>query len=249
MESCLYLYVDLAFSDCCLFHVRLHMNSVATERSIDELVAYHPPKSVGHGHHSRVRDARKAWASTQRFLEAHADAQLAEPLNVTIWGPNEWTEKAVAEATIAEATEVFGALPTVSGIFYNWELPRNNLDQALEFAFADETRPKQQLGPVSLRIWYAIEWKTLHPPARSATSPYSRGSKLGVSIGSRKVFLQPTFLFALPCHSARLKKLLVEMEADLPFIMREDYFQRVVPKKDGNGEKLVKLHKGWRSAT
>jgi hypothetical protein len=225
------------------------MNTMVTEQSADEFVAYYPPKSVGHGHHSRDRDPRKAWALTQKFLEAHAFADLAEPLKLTIWGPNnKWTDKTVSEDTIAEATQTFRAPPAVSGIFYSWELPETILLQALEFAFADDERPKQSLGPVSLYISYGIEWKTLKPPVRDKPRLYRHGSKLGVSVGGRKVFLQPTFLFGLPFQAPKLRRILTEIEGDLPFTMRDDFFQRVVPKKSGNGEKLVKLHKGWRSA-
>jgi len=225
------------------------MASVATHEQLDELVAYFPPKSVGHGHGSRIRDARKVWRATQQFLEIHAHAELTEPLKLTVWGASEWTDKAVSEEALEEATTLFKSAPKVSGIFSNWELPRSALSDAIEFAFRDEQRAKQSIGPVALYLSYRIEWKALPPPVRRKGEHYFHGTKLGVSIGGRKMFFQPTFLFPLPFQSTRLHRILAQLEQDLPFKFRDDFFQRVVPKKSGEGDKLVKLPKGWRSAT
>lgn len=110
--------------------------------------------------------------------------------------------------------------------------------------------PEQQLGPVGLSFWYSYEWKSLPPVPRGAdSSHFARGCHLGVSIGARKCFIQPTFLFSLPSSSQELIRFLSELEPDLPFTPKDEYFYRVVPKKSGTGERLVKLHRGWRSAT
>jgi len=215
-----------------------------------EFVAYHPPKSVSHGHGSRARNAKRAWAATEEFISKHTNATLGPALRVTVWGPSEWTDAAVCEKAIDEGILAFGSSPTVSGIFNVWELPNASLPQALEFAFKDEERPKQQLGPVGLSFWYSFEWKSLPPVSRGAdSSHFARGCHLGVSVGARKCFIQPTFLFSLPSSSPELVRFLSELEPDLPFIPNDEYFCRVVPKKSGKGEKLVKLHRGWRSAT
>ncbi|MCC9598886.1 MULTISPECIES: hypothetical protein [unclassified Rubrivivax] len=215
-----------------------------------EFVAYHPPKSVSHGHGSRARNARRAWAATEEFIFKHTQANLSPTLRVKVWGPSEYTDATVFERAIEEGIVAFGSSPTVSGIFSVWELTNANLPQALEFAFKDEERPKQQLGPVDLYVSYSFEWKSLPPVPRGPdSSHFARGCRIGVSIGSRRCFIQPTFLFSLPSSSPELIHFLSELEPDLPFVPKDEYFCRVVPKKSDGGEKLVKLHRGWRSAT
>ena len=212
-----------------------------------EFVAYHPPKTVSHGHGAKARNAKKAWVATQEFLSKHTNAILSPILKVTVWGSSEWTDTAVCEQTIAEGTVAFGCPPEVSGMFNVWELPNSCLSEALAFAFKDDERPKQQLGPVSLSIWYSFEWKTLPPVPRGAESTFRRSCRLGVSIGGRKCFIQPTFLFSLPFDSPELIGFLSGLDADLPFVPKDEYFYRVASKKSGNGEKLIKLSRGWRN--
>ena len=175
------------------FHVRPHRDCYPMNR----LLAYHPPKSVSHGHGSKARNALKAWSATQDFLTHHVLAELSPHLKLTVWGENQWNDNAVTEATVQEASAAFGPSSNVSGIFHNWELPASMLDTALEFAFADSERPKQTLGPVSLHFSYSLTWKALPTPSpRSSGQLFQRGCCLGVSIGGRKVFFNRLFCSA-----------------------------------------------------
>ncbi len=168
---------------------------------------------------------------------------------MTIWGPSQWTEAAVVEATRAEAAKKFGPATTISGEFYNWDLPTAKLDEALDFAFEDESRPKQSLGPVRLYMSYSIAWKSLPNPATDTHGEhFASGSFLGLSVGGRKLFLQPTFLFEASDRDSLFIAQLSLLEQAMPFTPKDTNYYRVEPKKGGNGEKLVKLPAGWQSA-
>lgn len=211
-------------------------------------IAYHPPKSVSHGHGPRARSARKAWDATLAFLELNTVSELRSPLKLTIWGPSEWTDRAVVEAARADAARLFGAPTSISGEFHNWELPTERMSEALEFAFRDEERPKQSLGPVSLYVSYTFSWKTMPNLTFKPTEHFGRGNWLGVSIGGRRVFLQPTFLFGASDRDREFTTKLKALELTMPFVPKETYYYRLEAKKSGAGEKLVKLRAGWRDA-
>lgn len=212
-----------------------------------KLIAYHPPKSVSHGHGPRVRNSRKAWQAIQEFLVEHTIAELRSPLKLMSWGASQWTDAAVVEAVRAEATEVFGAPTRISGESCNWELPIENIAKALEFAFADETRPKQAIGPVSLHIWYSLSWKNM-PNPKEPSEHFGRGNLLGISVGCRRVFIQPMFLFGASDQDSNFLARLKRLESSMPFAPKDDYYYRLEPKKSGAGEKMVKLHRGWKDA-
>lgn len=207
------------------------------------VIAYHLPKSASHGHGPRARDNRKAWSAIQDFLAAHTISELRSPLKLMSWGASQWTDSALVEAVRAEATEMFGAPTSISGEFFNWELPVARLPDALEFALADATRPKQALGPVGLHVSYSFRWRNLpNPPPPK--EHFGRGNWLGVSLGGRRVFIQPTFLFASSERDFITQ--LKQLESAMPFAPKDDYYYRLEPKKSSVGEKLVKLHRGWK---
>jgi hypothetical protein len=170
-------------------------------------------------------------------------------LKLTVFGPSQWTDHAIVIATRNEAVEQFGPATGISGDFYNWELPVERLSEALEFAFADEGRPKQMLGPVILHLWYSFSWLNM-PTATPAVSREHFGGKnsLGVSIGGRRMFIQPSFSFAASDRDPSFIADLLVLEAAMPFAPDDRYYYRVEAKKSGKGRKLVKLQKGWKSA-
>ena len=218
----------------------------------DEFVVYQPPKSVGYGHGSKSRNARKAWWATEEFLSKHANAVNGPEIRLRVWEPSERTDAVISQQTMAEAIDTFG--PPSSGDINEWKLPAAQLTQALDFAFRDEERPKQLSGPVALHFWYRFDWKHLLPvtrgiDARFLVLPPNFRCLLLISIGGRKFFAQPTFLFSLPSTSPKLARFLSELEPDLPFSLKDEYFYRVVPMRPGKKDRLFKLHQGWRHAT
>ena len=208
----------------------------------NEFVVYHPPKSIGFGHHSRIRDGRKSLQFAQKFLTRNTIFNLASTIKLTVQAPSQWTNQVVSEQTVKDAIGIFGQ-PKHSSY---WEFSSSLLPEALEFAFADEQRPKQALGPVLISFSYQFEWE--QAPARSNDFNkrfYNKGSTLGILIGSRKFFLQPTFIFPWVYDTQELHEFLIGLEPELPFRFRDDYFKRVVPTKDGKSERLLKLPKSW----
>lgn len=167
-------------------------------------------------------------------------------MKLSLWGPSQWTDPAVVESVRSEAARLFGQPTGNAGEFNNWELPIERIDEALEFALADEARPKQALGPVRLFVSYSFAWRALPNPPEP-TQHFGRGSWLGVSVGGRKVFIQPTFLFGASEQDREFVANLKSLELAMPFVPKESYYYRVEKKRSGEGEKLVKLHTGWQS--
>ncbi len=206
-------------------------------------IEYAAPKSAAFGHAPRFRNPRKAWEATQTFLRDRTVADLSAPLNLSLSGPSQWTDDAVVQATRAEATRTFGPATRISGEFFSWDLPVASLPEALEFAFADEQRPKQSVGPVHLYLSYTFRWNFMPNP--QSLRPANR---LGVMLGARRMFLQPNFVFEASDSDVDFISRLRELEAAMPFAPKDNYYYRVEPKKSGRGQKLVKLHKGWMVA-
>jgi hypothetical protein len=209
----------------------------------EEVVVYHPPKSVSHAHGSRVRGARRVWTAIQHFLENHTEYRLSPTATVTCHGPDKYTDGAVANQSATETTTLLGIEPNVSGVFRTWPVVSDQLPAVLEFAFGWERYPKQQIDPLSFYCSYNFNWRGL-----PSSQVESFESKLGICIWGRKVILQPTFVFSLPAASPELRRFLSSIESDLPFKMRDDFFRAIVPKVNGKGEKDIKLKKGWLNA-
>lgn len=72
---------------------------------------------------------------------------------------------------------------------------------------------------------------------------------LAAMVGARRLFLQPTFIFEATDADVDFIARLTELEAVMPFVPNDTYYYRVEPKKSGRGQKLVKLHKGWKNVT
>ena len=211
-------------------------------------VVYAPPKSAAHGHGSRARSAGKAWSAVQAFLSEHTIAQLQSPLKLTVFGPNQWNDLGVAQATIDEAVNTFGAPSSISGMSHDWELPTSRLAEALEFALADDRRPKQALGPTTLYVAYRFVWRDLpFGPTLADAGHDLQKCLLAVSVGGRRVFLQPAFRFATSLDDKSFREELSALESDMPFTPRDDFYYVVEPKKSGRGYKMRKLRKGWKS--
>ena len=182
-------------------------------------------------------------------MNKHTIAELRSPLKLHVWGHDQFTDPAIVESTLAEAQDAFGSPTRVSGIFNEWELPSTRLDNALEFAFADDERPKQPSGPVGLYISYSFEWREMPNPNRSHSSvQFKSGNQITVALGGRRTFILPLFKFSASDQDATLVDKLRALEAALPFAPTDDYYYRIEPKKSGDGEKLVKLHKGWKDS-
>ena len=138
---------------------------------------------------------------------------------------------------------MFGPATRISGEFFSWDLPVASLPEALEFAFADEQRPKQSVGPVHLYLSYTFRWKFMPNPQSLRPA-----NGLGVMLGARRMFLQPNFVFEASDSDVDFISRLRELEAAMPFAPKDNYYYRVEAKKSGRGQKLVKLHKGWMGA-
>src|ERR1700730_16440440 len=134
------------------------------ERAQVPRIVYSPPKAMAHGHATRHRNPRRAWEAIQGFLARHTiNSELSDCVSLEVTWYDQWNDREVTTATQAEAAAQFGP-PRVSGGCHKWALPVDHLNEALEFAFADDRRPKQSLGPVSLYFTYIFAWRDLPNP-------------------------------------------------------------------------------------
>jgi hypothetical protein len=213
------------------------------------VIAYHPPKSRSHGHGPRARTPRKAWSATQDFLREHTTFELQRPLDLTLWASARLFDESTIEAARSKATSMFGPVTTASGEFLKWELPVFRLDEALDFVLDGDhpTDEKAGIGPIDLYVSYLFKWNAMSNPEVLPSEHFTRGNFLGVSISTRRLFIQPTFLFEAPERDWQFIANLQQLEAAMPFVPNDMYYYRIEPKKTGRGEKLVKLHNGWKS--
>jgi hypothetical protein len=183
-------------------------------------------------------------------LREYTNAELRAPLKLMLWASTRYFDAAVIEATRAAATSAFGPATSTSGEFATWDMPVPRLDDALEFVFDANQRPKplNGIGPIDLYVCYSFRWKTMSNPQVLPRGHFARGNFLGVSIGAWRLFIQPTFLFEATDGDLRFIADLRRLETAMPFAPNDTYYYRIEPKKTGPGEKLVKLHKGWKSA-
>jgi hypothetical protein len=183
----------------------------------------------------------------QIFLSAHTVAELASPLKLSVFGPSLWNDDA-AQATVDEAVKTFGSPTRSSAMSYDWDLPTSRLPEALEFALADDRRPKLALGPTLLYVAYTFVWRDLPfgPTLANARHDLQK-CLLGVFVGGKRVFLQPAFQFTPSVDDKTFIEKLSALESDMPFTPRDDFYYAIEPKKSGKGFKMRKLHKGWKN--
>jgi len=220
------------------------------DAEIIEWVVYHPPKSVAFGHQSRIHDPRGAWSMTERFLTSLTELTLGHLVELTCYGPNSWTDTAVAMERITEARGIFGQEVNSSEIHPRWKISESQLQSAIQFALDDDKFPKQQMGPTRLHVYYRFLWNEFEklPWQTNNTEPQDRMSRLGVIIGNKGSFLQPHFIFPAPWHSDFLRDFITKLEPIIPFRFRDQYFRRALlsvrgPRMRGRS---LKLDKNWR---
>lgn len=221
-----------------------------TPHAVEEWVVYGPPKSVSFGHHSVPRDPRKTWPTVEAFLRKLDHLELGHTVELICNEGGKWTDVAVAERRISEAQSVFGLALNPQDRNPRWKISASQLSVAIQFALDDDKYPKQQMGPTRLHFYYRFRWpefeKRPYWTGKGDTRP--RHSSLGVSVGGRSMFLQPTFVFPAPWHSELLREFITQVEERVPFRFRDQYFKRSLPpKKSGHG-RLLKLPASWRTS-
>jgi hypothetical protein len=228
----------------------------------EERLCYQPPKSAAYGHASRLRNPRVGWPFTVEFLEKftiHYD--YIAGIRLSCSKPGKYTDETVAINRIQAAEKIFG--PVTNAFFPEWKLTLDQLPLAIEFALDDDKWPRQDLGPVSLYFSYILLWREFlvcPAPSRQDVVEYMRQdkwddpgksplSRLGVSLGQRRLFLQPFFQFPFPYNSETGREFLACIEENLPFRFRDQYFKRMPRSKKGTYGRMRKLPKGWRQVT
>ncbi len=207
-------------------------------------IFYHPPKSSSFGHAPSSRDPRKGWLQTLKFLESLTQYTLRPNLDLRIPFYPKWSDPEVINTCIQDATELFGAPDKIEGeLSCSWVLPASRLSEAVEFALADSTRPRQEIGPTWLSFSYDFSWKP-HPTLQNQPN-FGEGSNLGVIHGGRRLFLQPTFRFPFESVTPELTEFLSHVQSYLPFRFRESCFSTLLPTKDGKSFRVRKLTPGW----
>lgn len=205
---------------------------------MDELVVYQPTKAVSYGHAPRRRGLRRGWELAQDFLREHTSATLVK-VGVSTFEASPWTGLATVEAALRRAQDLFGA-PVREN---QWDLAPEQLEQALAFAFEHDLR--QKIGPAFVSFHYDFTWRDMPNPGPSAPFAW-RGNALGILMEGSRVQLQPDFQFAAAASDRAFVARLRELEPAYPFKPRDAYYYRLVPKKSGPGERMIKLGEGWK---
>lgn len=218
--------------------------------AIQEWVVYHPPKSAAFGHHSTPRDPRKAWPLLERFLAGLDGVELGHFVELTCYEGGKWTDTAVAERRINDARLSFGPILNPTSPHPRWKISETQLPTAIQFALDDDKFPKQQWGPVSLSFYYKFLWPEFErrPYWVAEAEKRPRQSSLSVSMGARKLFLQPIFVFPAPWNSKFLRDYISRLEQMVPFRFRDQYFKRWVPAKKAGFGRMLKLPASWRDS-
>ena len=223
-----------------------------------EWLIYHPPKSVGFGHQSRVRNARKAWGLTKAFLEEFTYAEFGHICTLMCIDLDESLDQAIMQDRVKAARELFGPETSSLKQSFSWELSEKSLESAIEFALEDDKFPRMPYGPTSLYFYYRFLWLDF---LESSGGPGAFNgfdgsddcySKLGVDVGGQRVFLQPALVFPGSWQSPKARSFLDKIEPKTPFRFRDQYFKRSIPsvkEKTHRRGRLYNLTKGWRSSS
>lgn len=152
-------------------------------------------------------------------------------------------------AQIGEARLLFGPELSLTSS-PRWKIREAHLESAIQFALDDDKAPKQQMGPVRFYFYYRFFWPDFErrPYWASEMETRKRNSDLGITLGARRLFLQPNFVFPAPWTSEFLRNFITEVEQAVPFRFRDQYFQRCLPAKKGPHGRYLNLPNGWRSA-
>lgn len=191
----------------------------------NEFVLYEPTKSVSYGHQAREKNARRAWAQIEDFLQKWTIAKLHESISLQCVPPYDGPVKVYNEFR-AHINRTLGT--EGEGL---WHFSPEDLPRALALAFDEEKWPRQQGdGPAYLRFTYDFEWAT---PILPAASPLRRGSSFTITVSGKRIFIQPTLIFPWPIDSGIIQKFLSDIGPDAPIQLREGYFKRMIPTKNG----------------
>jgi hypothetical protein len=211
----------------------------------EEWVVYQLPKSVSHGQASRIRDPRKAWPAVQKFMTALTRSTLGPHVTLTCLRTE---PREVAAARIEEARRCFGP-ETEHGQTSVWRLSAAQLTSAIDFALDDDKFPRQKFGPSLVTFSYRFFWKAFD---RDATEVNGAGrdpasSVLVVTVGQRRTFLQPHFVYLAAWNAPSLRDFIDRSEPLVPFQFRDQCFKRwLSPEKPPNRSRLLRLAPGWR---
>ena len=211
-----------------------------------ECVLYSPPKSVGFGHQARIRDARRAWEHTRAFLDEYAYHRVSPQARLQCWGSSVGLDASIAEVRAQAATDLFGP-----GEPSERTITTARLDEAIAFALDDDHWPRQAIGPSWLSFDIQFLWKDFltGPPAMdpAAYHLHEYASDFNVVLGNHRLFLQPGLFIPRPHDSAETKGFIARLARDLPFRLRTQYFQRLLPSPRGGYKRTLRLPKDWLS--
>jgi hypothetical protein len=196
-----------------------------------EWTIYHPPKSVSFGHQSRVRDRRRAWAMTDKFLTELTTPKLIPGIDLECVADPAMIPQDIATACVSRAQQLFGGEQNPSGPIRRWSLTEEQLPDAVQLALDVDQWPPQPCGAVRLHFGYSFAWRELTdrspPSGHVGLDPVwvQDASTLGVIIDQKQIFLQPTFVFPFARGSSKFEDFFSRVDKLCPFRFRDAYFK------------------------
>ncbi|MES9972397.1 MAG: hypothetical protein ABW092_20380 [Candidatus Thiodiazotropha sp.] len=213
--------------------------------TLDQLVYYSPPKSVGYGHQARRKDPRKAWSETTAFMDSFALGTSfgQNPIRLSAGGQPNRVMPDVKIAAVERCIEKLGPGETsVTESKTKWIVPPENILTAVDLALSCDTWDKQKESPIQLHFAYYFRMRELDISPQPTQSNRLPVSILGIDIGrpNLRMFQRPHIYIPYAWDSAEFKQYRSAMEAISPFRFREQYYRRAILTKNRNNYRMLK---------
>jgi len=207
-----------------------------------EWVVYAPPKSVSFGHRARLRDPLKAWSSVQLFLAEHTKFEFGHRSELSCCGVRFAENSARAVQSLSQIRETF-ALTESDSDHPRWTITESQVPTAVKFVVNEVARDDS----IHFGFYYRFVWKEFERLAWKFDKDERRdsSSRLGITVHSKGLFLQPNWIFPAPWTSNFLNTFLHKIEPAAPFLLRNQYFKRSLATEGGK-HRFLNLDKNWR---
>lgn len=194
-----------------------------------EAVFYQLPKSVSF-HQAVKGKPRDAVEKIQKMLASMAvDVQLGHSISLSVNGPGQWTDAAVAAACLDEARRRFGMEAQHHDACKSWELDTNRFDEAVEFALSDAQWPRQKLGPLNLHAAFHFNWRDFSNEFPEPLASWQRGTcSIMLNFHRRSLSVAPSLVFPMPYESPAFQPFLDRLAADLPFEIKRKHLRHML---------------------
>jgi hypothetical protein len=194
-----------------------------------EAVMYQLPKSVSF-HQATKGKPRQALEQIERMLANLADdVRIVHSLNLSVGGPEDWMDAAVAAVCMDEARNLFGQEDNPDEQLKTWRLGPEWAAKAIAFALSDDRWPRQKAGPINLHMSYCFNWRGFSRDLPEPLASWENGlSSLMLNFHRRSLSVAPSFVFPVPYESAAFEAFFVRLGGAAPFEIKAKHVRRML---------------------